>query len=79
MCENVRVDTSEDSTAWKQKLLEMLRRPEQLNDQQAACLEKFLAEHHQAFSLDPAKCSETDLIQMEIDTGDVSPRRQPVQ
>ena len=42
------------------------------------CLEEFLAEHHQAFSLDPGERGETDLIQMDIDTGDVSPRRKPV-
>ena len=74
----VRVDSSQDSAARKRRLLEMVGRSEQLNDQQATCLEKFLAEHHQVFSLDPGNHGEMDLVQMEIDTGDAPPRRQPL-
>ena len=77
-CEVVRIDTSQDSAVRKQKLLEMVGRPELLNEEQATCLEEFLAEHHQAFSLDPEERGETDLVQIEIDTGDASPKRQPV-
>ena len=74
----MRVDSSQDSTAGKQRLLAMVGRPEQLNDQQASCLEEFLAEHHQVFGLDPGEHGETDLVQMEIDTDDTPPRRQPI-
>ena len=77
-CEVVRVDTSQESAARKQKLLEMVERPELLDEEQLACLEEFLVEHHQAFSLDPEERGETDLVQIEIDTGDAAPKRQPV-
>ena len=77
-CEIVRIDTSEDSTARKCKLLDMVGRPELLDEEQATCLEEFLAEHHQAFSLDPDERGETDLVQIEIDTGNASSKRQPV-
>ena len=39
---------------------------------------QFLTENHLAFSLEKGERGETDLIQMEIDTGDATPRKQPV-
>ena len=38
----------------------------------------FLAESHLVFSLEKGECGETDLIQMEIDTGDTAAKKQPV-
>lgn len=37
---------------------------------------KFLVEHHDAFSLDEGERGETNLIQMEIDTGTAAPKKQ---
>ena len=77
-CEIVRVDTSQDPAARKRRLLGTVGRPELLNDEQTACFEEFLAQHLQAFSLDPDERGETDLVQIKIDTGDASPKRLPV-
>ena len=41
-CEVVRVDTSQESASRKKKLLEMVERPELLDEEQSAHLEKFL-------------------------------------
>ena len=35
-----------------------------------------LSEHHEAFSLEENERGETDLVQLEIDTGDAPPQRQ---
>ena len=37
----------------------------------------FLPDHHKAFSLEEGERGETDLIQMEIDTGNACPKKQP--
>ena len=37
---------------------------------------QFLMDHHTVFSLEDNECGETNLIQLEIDTGDAQPRRQ---
>ena len=37
-----------------------------------------MADHHQAFSVEDGERGETDLVQMEIDTGDSAPVKQPV-
>ena len=41
-------------------------------------LRQLLLGHHEAFAVEEEDRGETDLIQMTIDTGDASPRRQPV-
>ena len=41
-------------------------------------LTSFLKKHHHAFSLEEGEHGETDLVQLEIDTGDASPIKQPV-
>ena len=41
-------------------------------------LRQLLLSHHEAFAVEEEDRGETDLIQMTIDTGDASPRRQPV-
>ena len=40
--------------------------------------QSFLAGHHHAFCLEEGERGETDLIRMEIDTGDAHPRKQRV-
>ena len=44
---------------------------------QEKCLLRLLQEFHQAFVLDDGERGETDLISMEIDTGNAVPKRQP--
>ena len=38
--------------------------------------QSFLRQHHHAFTLKDGECGETDLIQMEIDTGNAHPKKQ---
>ena len=76
-CEVAKIDTSPDPTSRKTKLLEAVGKSELLSAEQAKCLQDFLEDHHQAFSLEPGERGETDMVQMEVDTGDVAPRRQP--
>lgn len=66
------------SEAWrKQKLCEMVGRPEHLCPDQIASLHEFLCKHHEAFSLEENERGETDLVEMEIHTGDAPPRKVP--
>jgi len=37
---------------------------------------RMLMDHHEVFSLEDNEHGETDLVQLEIDTGDAQPRRQ---
>ena len=37
-----------------------------------------MGEQHEAFCLEPNERGETDILTMEIDTGDARPKRQPV-
>ena len=62
----------------KRKLCEMVGKPELLTAEQTESLHQFLGEHHDAFSLDPNERGETDLLTMEINTGDASPKKQAV-
>ena len=61
----------------KSKLLKLVGEPQRLNAEQMKCLHDFLAEHHEAFCLEEHECGETDLVQLEIDTGDARPKKQP--
>ena len=61
----------------KRELLKVLGEPD-LPAPEKELLCEFLAENHLAFSLEKGERGETDLIQMEIDTGDATPRKQPV-
>jgi hypothetical protein len=70
--------TSEEEVADRQKrLLERVDKPATLDELQGQQLHEFLAEQHEAFSLDPGERGETDVLQFEIDTGDATPTRQP--
>ena len=61
----------------KTKLEETLEEPD-LADHEKTILFNFLADHHYAFCLEEGERGETDLIEMEIDTGDAHPRKQPL-
>ena len=61
----------------KDKLESILDKPDLPTEEKAELL-KFLTDQHHAFSLDEGERGETSLVQMEINTGDARPRRQPV-
>jgi len=71
-----RVMSVEEEQARRKKLLEQLEEPH-LPESEKKQLRDFLADHHEAFSLEEGERGETDLIQMEIDTGDACPKKQP--
>jgi hypothetical protein len=66
---------SQKETQRKEKLREVLIEPD-LPDNEKCALLDFLVAHHDAFSLEEGERGETDLIEMEIDTGDAAPKRQ---
>ena len=73
-----RVRESDDILQRKQRLRELVPETALLDASQKDQLYNFLTDHHQAFCLDELERGETDLIQLYIDTGDASPRKQPV-
>ena len=78
--ERCRVDVvtvSRDDEEHKKKLLKMVEEPDLPDDEKSQLLE-LLSKHHGTFSVEPGDRGETDLTQIVIDTGEVSPRRQPV-
>ena len=75
-CKVSRVNASDHER--KQRLVESVDMSGLQDPVQVKYLQDFLQKHHQAFSLEPGERGETDLVEMEIDTGDASPRRQPV-
>ena len=73
---NVRRVTSTSEELRKQKVREMVDLTEvPLNEK--SMLHDFLADHHRAFSLEEGERGQTDLVHLEIDTGDASPQYQP--
>lgn len=46
--------------------------------EQTEKLHQLLEEHHEAFSLEPNERGETDLLTMQIDTGDAAAKKQAV-
>ena len=72
-----RVMSVEQEPVRKRKLMEQLEEPH-LPEPEKSRLCEFLADHHEAFSLEEGERGETDLIQMEIDTGSAPPKKQPV-
>ena len=66
-----------DSEKRKKKLVEALEEMEQLDPAQKQQLMGLLQEHHAAFCLDESERDETDLIKMEISTGEAEPKKQP--
>ena len=55
----------------------MLEEPN-LPDQEKETLLKFREKHHRVFSLKDGDKGERELVQMEINTGDAHPEKQPV-
>ena len=68
-----RVMSVEQEQVHKRKLMEQLEEPH-LPEPEKSRLCEFLADHHEAFSLEEGERGETDLIQMEIDTGSAPPK-----
>ena len=60
----------------RKKLIEELKEPDLPSPEREILLD-FLAAHNHAFSLSDNERGETDLVQMEIDTGDAYPKKQP--
>ena len=60
----------------KSKLREIVGKPELLTPEQTEQLHQFLGEHHDAFSLDSHERGETELLTMEIETGEAAPKKQ---
>ena len=67
-CEVLRILATEDAVVRTQKLLEMVGKSDLLSEEQTECLNQFLGEHHEAFSIDPGERRETSLVQIEMDT-----------
>ena len=69
-------ERSEGEYRRQKKLKEVLSEPD-LPDQEKRVLMEFLTANHHIFSLEEGERGETDLVQMEIDTGDAHPKKQP--
>ena len=64
-------------TERKEKLVAMYSDSLELPDHEKTAFCDFLADHHMAFCLEDGQRGETDLVQLQIDTGDALPRKQP--
>jgi hypothetical protein len=71
-----RVSTSSDQQRRKE-LLKVIGEPDLPKAEKEELL-AFLANNHEAFSLEDGERGETDLIQLQIDTGDSPSKRQPL-
>ena len=70
------MQTTSGTEAWrKEKLLDAIELPD-LPPPDSELLHKFLVDHHDVFSLEDGERGETDLVRMEIDTGDARPIKQ---
>ena len=59
----------------KEELREMIGKPKLLDEKQTQELFNLITDHHTAFCLDGQERGETDLIEIEIHTGDEVPRK----
>ena len=59
----------------KKELQRWVGKPKLLNEKQAQELLDLITHHHTAFCLDEEERGETDLVEMEIHTSDVAPRK----
>ena len=59
----------------KKELRRWVGKPKLLNEKQAQELLDLITHHHTAFCLDEKERGETDLVEMEIHTSDVAPRK----
>ena len=71
-----RVSASNDQQR-REELLKLIGEPDLPKAEKEELL-AFLADHHEAFSLEDGERGETDLVQLEIDTGDSPSKRQPL-
>ena len=76
-CELVRRVSFQDDLERRKRVAEFVGEPD-LPQREKEILCDFLADHHEAFSLCVGERGETDLVQMEIETGDVRPKKQPL-
>ena len=71
--------TKSETSTRKQKLAELLAEVgPTLKWQDKDSLHQLLLDQHQAFAVDEGERGDTDLVRMSIDTGDASPRKQPL-
>ena len=66
-----------ESGGRKERLAVVIEKTEQLGPVQRQKLVGLLQEQHAAFSLEKEERGETNLIEMEISTGEAEPKRQP--
>ena len=69
--------TSVQEELRKEKLKEVIGELD-LPQEEKEAFQSFLVKHHRAFCLEDGERGETELIRMEIDTGDAHPRKQRV-
>ena len=70
--------TSDDICKKKQDLIALIAEiGKELPWQDRSKLQELLCEHHKVFAIEDGERGETGMIQMEIDTGDSGPQRQP--
>ena len=66
-----------ETEAWRrEKLLGAIELPK-LPCHNSQVLQQFLADYHDVFSLEEGEGGKTDLVCMEVNTGDNSPKKQP--
>ena len=58
-------------------LHELVGEPQLLTPAQREELHQFLEDRHEVFCLEPKEWGETDLLTVEIDTGNAQPSKQP--
>ena len=64
--------------AWrKERLANLVGKPELLTTEQTEELHTFLGQHHSAFCLEEQERGETDLVEMEIHMKDAAPKKVP--
>ena len=70
--------TESETRTRKRKLAELLAEVGPLKWQDKDSLHQLLLDQHQAFAVDEGERGDTDIVRMSIDTGDASPRKQPL-
>ena len=71
------VATLKSSTQRQDLLIQLMGKPD-LPESERKRLVKLLSDHHEVFALEDGERGETDLVEMQIDTGDARPIKQPV-
>ena len=71
----IRMESTQENQGCRGRLMELIAVPN-LSDPDKTLLCKFLMDHNDVFALDETDRGETDLIQLEIDTGEAPPIKQ---